>query len=200
MGPQGPAGGGLCVSLPGLISKSRIMTNLTEEKKTKIAEEERYQAEQRGKAEKKKTNLVTWVVLTLILVPIVLIFLGADGDNDASSLSSPTTTAACEEISKALIAKIESGINAYGEISLTNAKAVRFDDKTDVWYVAGRIIAPGLEDGKTIATWSVDRLDGEAAIYAVDTTAREFSDFNGAGNRVSGNKEAQKAADHCVIG
>lgn len=146
------------------------------------------------------------VVIIGVIVILGLIWLGGSG---SETTNEPKTdepveqieigpTVECEGVPEALVSKIESKINASGKSSLSGAKAVRFNNETDIWYVAARIVAPGLEDSRTIGVWSVDKLDGEAAIYSVDGTARSFSDFIRAGNRVSNNTTAREVAKNCV--
>ena len=69
------------------------MTNLSDEEKAKIAEEERFRAEARRKVEKKKTSPAAWGCLTLLILGVVIaIASGSSGGDNKKSTTTPTDT------------------------------------------------------------------------------------------------------------
>jgi hypothetical protein len=124
------------------------------------------------------------------LLPAVLA-LAVAGCGDSASMTGseePATQAACRDGRKALVASLESSLNAQGGGPLEHVQTVEVQDpKTapvaglKMYVAAGSLGAPGV-DGEKVA-WAVSRSmleTGGGRAYPLDSVTREFSDLGSA--------------------
>lgn len=139
--------------------------------------------------------------ILLVVVALLIVFsaIGALGDSGeeagttAAQETTPTerqTTTAqieappndaeaegCLSVPAELVRGIEEGLTTNGEGSLRNARAVKSDDP-EGYLISADIQAAGLEGDDDIATWSREGSDiNSGLLFAVDSVAREFSDW-----------------------
>jgi len=114
---------------------------------------------------------VTLGALAAIALAIAL-FNAVGGGGDRSA---PADGVRCAP-ALAAARRIEGGLTVDGGGSLSNAQAVRSGDFDSVWFVAAEIDGPGLEERGEIGVWATNDLT-DGLIFAVDSLAKEFSDW-----------------------
>jgi hypothetical protein len=125
------------------------------------------------------------VLLLLACAALMLAACGgtdaADSDNRAESpqaTAAPTTvTGRCELVSSAVLNAIAEGLTVTGGGTLRNGYAVKSDDFSKVYMVAADIQSTGMEGDGEIGVWATNSLDDTGLIFAVDSFAKEFSDW-----------------------
>jgi hypothetical protein len=126
------------------------------------------------------------VLLLLVCAALLLAACGgtdaAEGDNNREeslpATAAPTTvTGRCELVSSAVLNAIAEGLTVTGGGTLRNGYAVKSDDFSKVYMVAADIQGTGMEGDGEIGVWATNSLDGAGLIFAVDSFAKEFSDW-----------------------
>jgi hypothetical protein len=130
--------------------------------------------------------------LRLILGCVLLVVLAACGGNDepsqqpqakpAETRAAPTTATTvpsrCEKVSSAVLKAIAEGLTVSGGGgSLRNGHAVKSKDFSKVYMVAADIQGDGMEGNGEVGVWTTNSLEGTGLIFAVDSFAKEFSDW-----------------------
>ena len=125
----------------------------------------------------------------LLLLACAALMLAACGGTDAAESdnnraespkvpAAPTTvTGRCELVSSAVLNAIAEGLTVTGGGTLRNGYAVKSDDFSKVYMVAADIQSTGMEGDGEIGVWATNSLDGTGLIFAVDSFAKEFSDW-----------------------
>lgn len=125
----------------------------------------------------------------LLLLACAALMLAACGGTDAAESdnnreespqvpAAPTTvTGRCELVSSAVLNAIAEGLTMTGGGTLRNGYAVKSDDFSKVYMVAADIQGTGMEGDGEIGVWATNSLDGTGLIFAVDSLAKEFSDW-----------------------
>ncbi len=72
--------------------------------------------------------------------------------------------------------RISSGIQS--DLLADKWAAVRSHDFKSVYFVAGHLSGPGVDDS---ALWATNRLEDGGLTFSVDALAKEFSDWGGGG-------------------
>ena len=111
-------------------------------------------------------KLFTVLVLTFFLV-------GCGGDDRSSS----SQVNRCENVPSFIISNIESGLEIEGGGSLKNAKAVKSNDFSSIYFISADLDGTGLEGDRDIATFATNKLDSAGLIFSIDHIAKEFSVF-----------------------
>jgi hypothetical protein len=105
----------------------------------------------------------------------------------------------CEAVSPALIDDIESGLTVVGGW-LSEGVSIRSTDFERVWFVAGDIAGPGIEEGSEVGVWATysdPEGPAEGSIYSVNSKAMEFSDW-GPGPGLSMSDGGAAEAEDCL--
>jgi hypothetical protein len=132
---------------------------------------------------------VTRRMPVLLLLACAALMLAACGGTDAAesdnnreespqATAAPTTvTGRCKLVSSAVLNAIAEGLTVTGGGTLRNGYAVKSDDFSKVYMVAADIQGTDMEGDGEIGVWATNSLDGTGLIYAVDSLAKEFSDW-----------------------
>jgi hypothetical protein len=115
----------------------------------------------------------------------------------------PTVVSRCVEVPAALIEAIASGLETGGEASLRNVFAVRSNDYSEVYFVAGDIQGPGLDGDDEIGIWATNSLEGRGLILAADGFAQQFSvwpDADKTDAEISWTDDGGREAKDCAAG
>jgi hypothetical protein len=149
---------------------------------------------------------------SLLVAILVCVFLvGGCGDDDSGGDQGEAETAGqeapasggCEDVPKALVEAIATGLIVPGGGMLRQAQAVKSGDFDDVYFVSAEIDAAGLEGLGDIGTWAKSgplRVGG-GSIYSVDGVAKEFSDWGDGGKtdaQLSMEDDGAAASQECV--
>lgn len=152
------------------------------------------------------------VVVGLLIVFAIIGALGDSGDEAATTTAARETTAAepetttaeeeapsdeaaaeCITVPADLVRGIEEGLTTSGRGRLRNARAVMSDDP-EGYLISADIQAAGLEGDDDIATWSRTGSDiNSGLLFAVDSVARELSDWGADINEGSPAAELREA-------
>jgi len=108
-----------------------------------------------------------------IIFALTFFLVGCEKNNEQ-----PQKINRCEGVPQTVISNIESGLKINGCGSLRNAKAVKSNDFSSVYFVSANLKGDGLEDNDNIATFAVNNLDGSGLIFSVNYVAKEFSDWS----------------------
>jgi hypothetical protein len=134
---------------------------------------------------------------SLLVAILVCVFLvGGCGDDDSGGDQG-------EDVPKALVEAIATGLIVPGGGMLRQAQAVKSGDFDDVYFVSAEIDAAGLEGLGDIGTWAKSgplRVGG-GSIYSVDGVAKEFSDWGDGGKtdaQLSMEDDGAAASQECV--
>lgn len=123
--------------------------------------------------------------LAAALIPFALLTTACGGGGDTDTNTAPAAEpepvevspepSRCMPVSPELLAAIASGVEeGVGELTLTEGAAVKSDDYSEVYLVAGKLKAPGV-DGD-IGVWATNSLTpGQGLTLAVDGFAQEFT-------------------------
>lgn len=146
------------------------------------------------------------IIFGAILLVFIIIGVLAPSDEESNgneaapqtttaTVEEPATTtepdAECLDVPRATVRAIASGLTTRGRGTLRSAAAVRAETDEDfrgvempVYLVSADIQAPGLQGDGDIATWVLTRslVAGDGLILAVDSVAREFSEWGADAN------------------
>jgi hypothetical protein len=124
--------------------------------------------------------------LLAAMLPTLTMLVGACGgdeteqaeDAPTAGTTGETAGTACEDVSRATVKWLESGLTVSGGGQLKDAQAVRSGDYERVYFISARITGSGMGND-TIGTWakSGNVNSGEGLVLSVDTFAKEFSDW-----------------------
>ena len=135
--------------------------------------------------------MVRWIGLSALVASLLAGCGSGGGESQPEASAIP-----CQRPSKLVVSSIEEGLTIDGGGSLTNAWAVRVpvdQQNTSGWpelLVAADLDGPGMEGGDEIAVWATS--NGYGPIWAIDSIAREFSDW---GTAAQPGSEARAAMD-----
>lgn len=132
----------------------------------------------------------------MLLVAVGLVSCGGGADEES--------LARCNPAERSVLNAIESGLTVTRGGTLSAGEAVKSNDK-DVWFVGAEIDGPGLEEDGDVGVWAVTENPSEedfaGGIHAVDSTAREFSDWGTAGQPLfTMEDEGAQVAEDCLSG
>lgn len=100
----------------------------------------------------------------------------------AVSATTIKENARCQAVPQPTIAWIANGLTVTGGGSLRFVRAVKSKDFNSIYFVTADLQGSGLEGKSDLATWVVNRLDGDSRVtYSVDAVAKEFSDWGDGG-------------------
>jgi hypothetical protein len=99
---------------------------------------------------------------------------------DGGGGSQGEQTASCKPAPKAVLNRIEAGLEVQGGGKLRNGFAVKSADFEKVYMVAADIQGPGLEGNDDVGVWATNSLGAGGLTHAVDAVAQEFSDWGDA--------------------
>ena len=106
--------------------------------------------------------------------------------------ATPTPASRCQPAPAILLDSIAEGLTVDGGGGLRNGWTVRSNDYQQAYFVAAEITGPGM-DG-TVGIWVTTDPSNPGLIFAVDTFAKEFSDWGDGGSTDAAFSQASDGA------
>lgn len=140
------------------------------------------------------------IIVGVVLGLALLVVVGGEGDEETVSTDTngdnqqqEQVSSRCEDVSRDMVESMESGLT--GNVTLSEAAAVKSDDFNKAWFIAAEIDGPGLEGKGDVGVWMSNSLDpGSGVTMAVDAVAQEFSDWPDADKTDAGASMAHDGA------
>lgn len=138
------------------------------------------------------TNTMGPVRLLPLIAATAAISLAACGEDagQGSTTDAPTRTTTpaatkakpfCQKASRKLLAAIGAGLQVDGGAGhLKRGSVVKSGDFSKVYIVAAEIDGPGLKGDGDVGVWATNSTTADGLILAVDSAAKEFSDWGDA--------------------
>ena len=119
--------------------------------------------------------------VVVVAVALVLLASACGGGGGQEPSTDEGGEAHCQNVPKAVVKAIRTGLTVEGGGSLRSVQAVKSKDFKSVYFVSADIEGPGLEGTDDVATWATNRLKVGGLIYSVNEVAKEFSDWGDGG-------------------
>jgi len=162
--------------------------------------------ENNQEALKKKPLYKNWWVIIVSTVSLLMV-IGSISDSQGKAIQVVTEKKQvivenrCIDVPANALSRIEIGLTTDG-FSLRNAKAVRSNDFTKVYFVSVYLQGESLPEAD-IATFSMNALDGPAMVLAIDDHAKKFTDWpdgERTQSRMTLNDDGARESRDCVRG
>lgn len=85
----------------------------------------------------------------------------------------------CLAVSDEAASALESGLDVSTGVAVDDWASVKSSDFDSVYFVAGHLTGPAVDE---VGVWATNQLDGTGMYFAVDAMALEFSDWGDAGS------------------
>ena len=126
-----------------------------------------------------------------------------EAGGEATEAEEPAGVERWQKVPNGVVKAIQTGLTVEGGGKLRSAQAVKSGDFESVYFVSADIQGPGLEGAHDIGTWATNRLRVGGLIFAVDSVAKEFSDW-GHGDktdaRLSMEDDGAEESQECALG
>jgi hypothetical protein len=104
----------------------------------------------------------------------------------------------CSAASAPLLKTIGNGGKA-GAVTVSAGQSLESSDHKGVYLVAAKVTAPGAPE--QVGVWATSNLDGEGAVYAVDSVAKSLTSFGDAAQtemKISASEEGVGTVKGCL--
>jgi hypothetical protein len=126
---------------------------------------------------KKKTSVVTWLVLIVFVIIIAVVVDTASKAEPRVAQTIESSDTRCLSVPANITQRLNEGLNITGGGSVTDLQAVKSSDYESVYFISGTLQGSGLGRDTDLVTFLTNKLDNSGLTFSVDSVSTEFSDW-----------------------